>query len=64
MTFTLTIELGNAEMQTFDHIARALRQTADRFDNEHDLVEEADPYDRRGIVRDINGNTVGKYEAR
>lgn len=50
--FTLTIELGNAAMQSGPDVAAALRAVADRI--EHDL-------EARGTIRDENGNTVGSY---
>lgn len=49
--FTLTIQLGNAEMRLTQHVAAALRAVAKRIDEEH--IE--------GTVRDVNGNTVGQW---
>jgi hypothetical protein len=48
--FTLTIELGNAAMQTSDDIAEALRETADNV-----------AIDAHGTIRDTNGNKVGLW---
>ena len=64
MKFTLTIELGNATMQTFDDLARTLRELAMRFQNEHALVETAPFYDRNGRIGDFDGNAVGRWEAK
>ena len=52
-TFTLTIQLGNAAMETSDDVAEALRRVADKM--------ERNGFD--GRIVDLNGNTVGKYEA-
>lgn len=56
--FTLTIELGNEAMQTGADIATALREVADKMDSAygHHAIE-AD----NGRIRDLNGNTVGKW---
>ena len=48
--FTLSIELGNVAMATTEMVADALRATADRV-----TAQDA------GIIRDINGNTVGEW---
>lgn len=50
--FTLTIKLGNAEMQSHEDVAEALRRTA-RLVGAEGLSA--------GIVRDSNGNTVGRF---
>lgn len=50
--FTLTITLGNAAMQTPDHVAGALREVADGIEAGRELD---------GTVPDANGNTVGSY---
>jgi hypothetical protein len=50
--FTLTVELGNAAMSTPEDVADALREVADAL--------EAGA--SSGIVRDVNGNTVGRWE--
>ncbi len=49
--FTLSIELGNVAMATTEMVADALRAVADRV-----TAQDA------GIIRDINGNTVGEWE--
>ena len=55
MTFTLKIKLGNDAMRTGSHIAGALRAvTANLFRPLH----RGDS----GIIRDINGNTVGEWK--
>lgn len=60
MTFKLTIELGNAEMQTGRNVAQALKSIAEKVEDTEDF-SEADVYDRTGKIRDDNGNTVGKW---
>lgn len=54
-TFTVKIELGNDGMQAGPDVAGALRDIADRIENQ---------LEARGVVRDLNGNTVGKWEAK
>jgi hypothetical protein len=56
--FILEIELGNEAMQYTGHIADALRDVVSTLDC--DPVAEA--IDQTGVIRDINGNTVGKWE--
>jgi hypothetical protein len=51
--FTLTIKLGNDAMRTSRHVAAALNEIAKR-------LRQAGSVD--GLVRDVNGNTVGQYE--
>ena len=53
--FTLSIELGNVAMATTEMVADALRATADRVDGAGHGAQDA------GIIRDINGNTVGEW---
>jgi hypothetical protein len=53
-TFRLTISLGNDAMRGGPDVARALRQVADRIEND---------LDARGNIWDENGNTVGNFEA-
>lgn len=55
-TFTLSIELGNAAMAEPYDLAMALRRCADHI--------EAYGFqgDVEGRVRDVNGNTVGRWE--
>ena len=52
--FRLHIELGNADMQSGTYVADALREVADRI--EHAL-------EAPGTIRDLNGNTIGRYGA-
>lgn len=56
--FRLTIRLGNAEMQSNEHIAEALREAADKLDNN---AGPAEPGHAVSIF-DINGNRVGQYK--
>ena len=51
MEFTLTIQLGNAAMQTSEDVAEALARVADS------LLAGV----QSGTIRDINGNTVGSW---
>ncbi len=50
--FRLDIELGNDSMQSGPDVARALREIADRIE---------DDLEARGKIVDANGNTVGEY---
>lgn len=50
-TFTLKIDLGNAAMGTPEDVADALRSIAS------DVADG----DESGIIRDLNGNTVGRW---
>lgn len=52
--FTLTIETGNAAMQTPADVGRALEKVA------RQLAEDLSGYPD-GLIRDDNGNTVGRY---
>jgi hypothetical protein len=52
--FSLEIELGNDSMQSGPDVAAALRKVADRIEND---------LEARGIIRDENGNTVGRFGA-
>jgi hypothetical protein len=51
-SFKLEITLGNDAMQSGLDVAEALRQVADRIEND---------LEGRGTIRDANGNTVGRY---
>jgi hypothetical protein len=51
MQFRLRIYLGNAEMESLDHIATALEETAKKLKSGRD----------EGIIKDINGNKVGEF---
>ena len=53
-TFKLTIELGNEEMQHFEHVAAALESVA-RFVRQGIMVNSVEK------IRDVNGNTVGSF---
>lgn len=63
MTFTLTIELGNDAMQSANDIQHALLNAASGVSNAYaaeGIYEPIIPGD--GRVRDLNGNTVGRWE--
>lgn len=65
MTFTLSIELGNEAMLTYNDLALALRAVAANLGIDgDDKIEDADDWDRRGVIRDLNGNRVGQWEAK
>jgi hypothetical protein len=57
--FYLSIELGNAAMQTPDQVAVALREVADKLTDRGDFA-----FPEGGKLRDYNGNTVGEWEAK
>jgi DUF917 family protein len=52
MEFTLTIQLGNAAMQTGEDVAEALARVADSLQGGV----------QSGTIRDVNGNTVGSWD--
>lgn len=55
-TFTLKIRLGNEAMEDGYDVSQALRTCADHLEAngfENDVV---------GLIRDVNGNTVGSWE--
>lgn len=58
MKFTLEIELGNAAMQTQRDIKTAIKGAFTGAAFEDHPFKAMDS----GIVRDINGNKVGKWE--
>lgn len=58
--FKLEIDLGDAAMKTPDDVARALRQVADTLDTEGGRAP-VEGYSLDGRIRDLNGNTVGKW---
>lgn len=68
MKFTLEIELGNEAMQYGHDLAKALEQVSELLKyhdaQEAQSVEDWDVYDRKGSVKDHNGNRVGKWEVR
>jgi len=53
--FVLEIELGNSGMLTRTHVAEKLRQVS------KDIIKVL-PDSRSALIRDINGNRVGKWE--
>lgn len=58
MKFTLEIELGNAAMETGEHIGRALSLIGRAFAEGQDGPEIRDA----GKIKDFNGNLVGKWQ--
>ncbi len=59
MTFTLTIETGNDAMQTFPDIAGALLKLATLLRGYGEISQTC--WDG-GKIRDLNGNSVGRWE--
>jgi len=57
MKFSLEIELGNDAMSTPDDVAYLLGVVAEQLD----AVDAFGPGDE-GRTRDVNGNTVGRWE--
>ena len=57
-TFTLKIKLGNDAMQTGLDLADAINEVTDRL---QDVMGDIAPGES-GTIRDVNGNTVGKWE--
>ena len=55
LTFTLTITLGNAEMQTGTDIAAILASV------QEEIAEYGDSFGSPCKLRDVNGNTVGEW---
>ena len=51
--FTLNIELGNAAMMSTEDVADALEILVDRLRYESEAS---------GVIRDYNGNKVGRWE--
>ena len=56
MDFALRIELGNDAMKTRSHLAKALREVAERLEKDSSRELRGD-----GSIKDINGNTVGGW---
>jgi hypothetical protein len=50
-TFTIEIKLGNAEMNTPEHVGKALEYIAERLKRGADM----------GNIKDVNGNNVGTF---
>lgn len=66
MRFTLTINSGNAAMQTGADIAAAVRAVAERIDDPTQYFDDPTDesgFDRSGQIRDVNGNLVGAWRA-
>jgi hypothetical protein len=60
MEFTLTIKLGNAAMCDPLDVARALKELAEKIASEVG-TEVNGSWECAGIIRDLNGNSVGTY---
>jgi hypothetical protein len=58
MKFTLEIELGNDDMQTSEDVSRILLDLSEAI-VDYDM---SDSKSGPGVVRDTNGNAVGKWE--
>jgi hypothetical protein len=59
--FIIRLNLGNAAMRTPGDVANALRRTADSLDrmDRYTMGRQTD-----GLIKDINGNTVGSWGVR
>jgi hypothetical protein len=62
--FKIEIELGNAAMKNGGDVAAALRIIADQIDGEDFTRQNHGHVATCGRIRDLNGNTVGKWEVR
>lgn len=63
MKFTLEIELGNEAMQFYSDITEAVIATNHRIRASSNLMAADRPKTGDGgKIRDLNGNTVGKWE--
>jgi hypothetical protein len=58
MKIQFTIELGNDAMQTPREVADAIRRALSRRDPDKPLT---DP-EAAGVILDVNGNRVGRWE--
>lgn len=58
MKFIVEIELGNDAMQTNRDVSKALRQVAKEVDHQGAMFRKPTEFK----IRDLNGNTVGRYE--
>jgi hypothetical protein len=59
--FKLRIELGNDAMRTRGDVARALAAVAERFEDRDDEFTD-ESLGLTFVIRDENGNTVGRWE--
>ena len=57
MKFTLEIELGNDAMQTYGEVLDAAIASTPGYESGIEILPN-----ECGTIRDINGNTVGKWE--
>ena len=60
MKFTLTIELGNESMRSYQDVLDSLVDSLKR--NSGGALDEQLMSGYSSRIRDINGNTVGKWE--
>jgi len=58
-TFSLTLAMGNDAMLTAVDVATALEQTAASLRKETEFLAG-----RSSNIRDVNGNTVGKWRVK
>jgi len=58
--FILKITLGNEAMQTGYDIAGALRDIADKINDNEDMRE----FSGQKRIMDVNGNTVGSWQVK
>ncbi len=62
MTFTIKINLGNAEMCESEHVAAAIEAVAVRVRDRDPVAAAAEGRECSGVIRDVNGNSVGTWE--
>jgi hypothetical protein len=60
--FKLTIELGNDAMQTENDVARVMREWIRRNTGQGSGAQFSMQPGRSGVIRDENGNKVGRWE--
>jgi hypothetical protein len=61
MKLIIEIELGNDAMQNPQHVADALRETADKIDQ---IYKPKFSRDDTGKIYDLNGNHVGTWRVK
>lgn len=64
MKFTLEIKLGNDAMQNYSQVLSAIQRSFDSVIAFEDTNDTNVYEDETGLIRDENGNSVGKWEAR
>ena len=60
MKFVVEVEMGNAEMETYEHLSELMEHVARTLRTLNEISSKPRATDR-GYLRDINGNTIGWY---